>query len=111
MTVFITQGRYTNQALKGLVAKPEDRMAEVKALIERGGGKLIAYYITFGEYDFLTIAEGSDPISTFASLAVTGASGSVTDLRTTLGFTSAEAKQAYEKANKAASQFHPAGAS
>ena len=28
MTIYIVQGRYSQQALKGLVAKPEDREAE-----------------------------------------------------------------------------------
>jgi len=109
MTVFITQGRYTTQGLKGLVAKPEDRMAEVKGLIERSGGKLIDYYITFGEYDFIIISEGPDPIATLSSLCIAGAGSSVTDTKTTIGFTTADAKRGYEMAAKNAAQFRSAG--
>ena len=34
MTIYIVQGRYSQQGLKGLVDRPEDRQAEVKALVE-----------------------------------------------------------------------------
>ncbi len=63
MAIYITQGKYTGAAIKGLLAKPEDREKEVRALIERNGGKLVAYYITFGEYDWMTVSENADPLS------------------------------------------------
>jgi uncharacterized protein with GYD domain len=109
MTVYITQGRYSHQGLKGLVNKPEDRDAEVRKLIEGAGGKLLSYYITFGEFDFLLITEGPDPVSIFSTLAIAGAGGSVTDLRTTIGLSTAEAMRGYEMAKKGASQFRSAG--
>lgn len=109
MTIYITQGRYTQQALKGLIDKPEDRATEVRKLFERSGGKMLAYYVTFGDYDFLTISEGSDPIATFAALATAGAGGGVSGLKTTVALTTAEAKQGFEMANKAAAQFRSAG--
>ena len=109
MTVYIIQGRYTHQALKGLVNKPEDRETEVRKLVERAGGKLLSYYITFGEFDFLLVTEGPVPVATFSTLAIAGAGGSVTDLRTTIGLTTAEAMRGYEMANKGAAQFRSAG--
>lgn len=107
--IFITQGRYTNEGLKGLVDKPEDRMAEVKGLIERAGGKLIDYYITFGEYDWIVISEGPDALGYFSRLVTAGAGGSVTNLNTTIGFTTAEAMKGYEMAQKDAGRFRSAG--
>ena len=59
MPVFITQGRYTQDAVKGMLAKPEDRADSVAQLFAKAGGKMIAYYMTFGEYDFLIVSEGS----------------------------------------------------
>jgi uncharacterized protein with GYD domain len=109
MTVYITQGRYTHQGLKGLVNKPEDRDAEVRKLVESAGGKLLSYYITFGEFDFLLVTEGADPVATFSTLAIAGAGGSVTDLRTTIGLTTAEAMRGYEMAKTGATQFRSAG--
>ncbi len=48
MSIFIMQGRYTTQAMKGLIAKPEDREAAVRGLIEKACGKLLGFYITLG---------------------------------------------------------------
>lgn len=109
MTVYITQGRYTSEALKGLVAKPEDRLVETTGLIERGGGKLIDYYITFGEYDFMVIYSAPSPVAAFSIAAIGGAGGSLTDIKTTVGLTSAEAREGYEIAHKNADAFHSAG--
>jgi len=33
MTIFITQGRYTRDAIKGMIASPEDRSEAVSGLI------------------------------------------------------------------------------
>jgi uncharacterized protein with GYD domain len=109
MTVYIVQGRYSQQALKGMVAKPEDRETEVRKLIEGAGGKLLSFYMTFGEFDFLIVTELPDPVATFSALAIAGAGGGVTDLRTTIGLTSAEAMRGFEKAGRGAGAFRSAG--
>lgn len=111
MSIFITQGRYTQPAMKGLVAKPEDRMDEVKALMKRSGGKLLNYYITFGDYDFIIISDMPSPQAVMSSLAAAAAGGGVTDLKTTLAITTAEAKEAFAMATPSAAKFRSAGAS
>jgi len=110
MTIYIVQGRYSQQGLKGLVDRPEDRQAEVKALVERHGGRLLGYYVTLGEYDWMTISEGADPVSLLSSLAVAGSTGAFTDMKTTIGYTSADAKKAFDMAHVASSQFRAPGA-
>ena len=57
MPIYITQGRYTRDAIKGMIVKPEDRADIVARLLSKIGGRLLGYYLTFGEYDFLAIAE------------------------------------------------------
>ena len=57
MAIYITQGRYTPDAVKGMVANPENREKAVADLMEKAGAKLLAQYFTFGEYDFLSITE------------------------------------------------------
>jgi uncharacterized protein with GYD domain len=109
MPIFITQGRYTQQAIKGLVESPEDRSDEVRKLFERAGCRLLSYYMTFGDYDFLIIAEGPDPKAALSVLAVAGAGGGVTDTKTVLAMTTAEAKEAFAMAKNAAAQFRSAG--
>lgn len=111
MPVFITQGRYTSSALKGMAAKPENRATEVGKLCERHGGKLIGYYVTFGEYDWMAICDMPDAQSIFAVLATAGSGSGVSDMKTALALTPAEAMRGFEMAGTAAAQFRSAGAS
>ena len=109
MPLFITQGRFTQDAVRGMLAKPEDRAEAVGQLIAKSGGKLLAYYMTFGEYDFLVVSEG--PIEgTAAATIVTAASGGVTDLKTMLAMTTSDMKNAFVKAGAVAASFRAAGA-
>jgi uncharacterized protein with GYD domain len=109
MPIFITQGRYTRDAIKGMVVKPEDRADAVSRLVARAGGRLIGYYVTFGEYDFLTIAEMPSETQMAAVLLAAGSGGGVTDLRTTLAMTSIEAKGAFAAAGDLLPGFRSAG--
>lgn len=109
MPVYITQGRYTQDALKGMVVKPEDRAEAVSRLLAKAGGRLIGYYMTFGEYDFLVIAEAPSETQMAAVLLAAGSRGGVTGLRTMLAMTSVEAKGAFAAASDLASTFRSAG--
>jgi uncharacterized protein with GYD domain len=109
MSIYITQGRYSHQAIKGLVAKPEDREAEVRKLIEGSGGKLLSYYMTLGEYDFLIITENKSEEDALSSIAVAAAGGGVSHTKTVTAITPAAAKRVFEKANKLVGSFRSAG--
>ncbi len=112
MGLYITQGNYTESAVKGMVANPEDRATAVAALMESVGAKLLNYYVTHGEYDFLVISEGDDTNTNYlAGLMVAGASGGVCNLKTTRAFTTQDAKSAMETANQVIAGFKAAGAS
>lgn len=109
MPIFITQGRFTQDAIKGMMAKPEDRAEAVGQLFAKAGGKLLSYYLTFCDYDFLIVSEGPyEGVAT--SVIVAAAGGGVTDLKTTLAMTSTDMKAAFAKAGPIAASFRPAGA-
>jgi len=55
MIRLVTRGRFTHSYLKGMLDAPEDREAPVRKLIEEAGGKVISFYVTTGETDFLLI--------------------------------------------------------
>src|ERR1700693_1339212 len=74
MPIYITQGRYTREAVKGMIGKPEDRADAVGRAMAKAGGRLIGYYVTFGDYDFLTIAEAASEIQMAAVLPAAAAS-------------------------------------
>lgn len=108
MPLFITQGRFTQDAMRGMLARPEDRAESVGKLFAALGGKLLAYYATFGDYDFLVISEG--PVDgVISSSLVAGAAGGVTDLHTTLAIGSGELRDACARAAGVAAQFRAAG--
>jgi uncharacterized protein with GYD domain len=98
MSTFIVQGRWTPEAVKGMLAHPEDRAASLSKMYEEAGGRLLSYYVTFGEYDFLIIAESPSEHALLSGLIVAGAGGAVTNLKTTVALTSAEEKKAFEAA-------------
>jgi uncharacterized protein with GYD domain len=79
MTTFITQARFTKDGLNGMIAAPEDRAEIVGRLIAQVGGKLIAYYLTSGEYDILLIFEGPSHEDTVPALIVAAAESGVID--------------------------------
>ena len=60
MPIYISRGRFTSDAVKGMLAKPENREEVVAKLFESVGGRLIGWYLTFGHHDWLVIAEFPD---------------------------------------------------
>ena len=60
MPIYITQGRYTREAIKGMIVRPEDRADAVSRLLSKAGARMMSLYFTFGEYDFLLIAEAPE---------------------------------------------------
>lgn len=112
MTVYITQGCYPRDAIIGMINKPEDRSVAVAALAKAVGGKLLDYFVTFGEYDFLVLIEGGKGKSEtdmMAALFAAAASGGVTNIRTTVGVRSKDAMKAMRGAKKILKSFKPAG--
>src|SRR5262249_57914347 len=105
MPIYITQGRYTREAINGMIVKPEDRAEAVARLLSKVGGRLLGYYLTFGEYDFLTIAEVPNDVQMAAVLLAAGSGRGVTGLRTTVSLTSVESSGAFAAASDLALCF------
>lgn len=98
MPTFIVQGRYSAEAIKGFVAKPEDREKTVAKVVEAAGGKLRGYYVTTGDKDFIAIAEADDVDVAAAAILAAAAGGGVTDTTTQRAWTGKEFKKLCEKA-------------
>jgi len=109
MPIYVLRGRYSSEALKGMIASPEDREAAIAKVVEKAGGKLLSYYLTFGEDDWLVIFDcPSNEVA--LSIAIVGAAGgSNTDTKTTIAMTTKQAMAAFKAAGELAKSFKSAG--
>ncbi len=109
MATFIVQGRFSSEAIKGLIAKPRDRRAIAARLITACGGKLKDYYATTGDNDFLIIIEADDgEVAVVAGMAA-AASGAVSNLTTIRAWNSKEFKNLAERVGKVIGAYTPPG--
>ncbi len=108
--LFVTQASYSPSGVKGLVKKPEDRMAVMENMVKAAGGKVVALYMTTGESDILLISEFDSGETAVALGMVAAASGSVSDLKTVRAWTSADFKAVAEQAASLAGSYSPPGA-
>ena len=107
--IFITQGNYTQHAMAGMLGSPEDRSVATKKLLAAAGAKMLDYYFTFGQHDFLLIGEAKDEHTWLSALIVAGATGGVSNMITTVAVTPAQAKQAFTTAKGMRASFRAAG--
>lgn len=105
MPHFMIQMKYSADAVKAMVANPQDRKKAAAAAIEAAGGKMVSAYFTFGAKDVVVIYEAPDAISAIGLSMVLGASGAASDVETTPLLTTAEAMSAMKHAAKAAPSY------
>jgi uncharacterized protein with GYD domain len=74
---YIILGKYTQQGMTRIKEAPA-RVDAARKAIEAAGGKMIAWYLTLGRYDFLLITEVPNAKAGTAVLLATGAQGNVT---------------------------------
>lgn len=109
MIRLVTRGRFTHDYAKGLLAAPEDREPAVRKVVEAAGGKVVNFYFTTGETDFLLVSEANEGESIIAALLAAAAAGAISDVTTARAWTGTEFKPIAEKASKAASAYRPPG--
>ena len=109
MARYMLRAKVAKEAMSVLVRSPEDRLAAMTMLLDSVGGTLHNYYFCFGDYDIVLVYELSDHIDAASLSMVFGASGSVTDIETTVLLTMDQAIEAMEKAGKAIGVYVPPG--
>jgi uncharacterized protein with GYD domain len=107
--IYISRGCYTADAVRGMMAKPEDRESSIAKVFEQLGGRLLSYYVTLGEYDWLIVAEFPNEKVASSGILVAMAGGSVSNVQTTVAMTSKEAMEAFSGAATVAKSFKSAG--
>jgi len=109
MPIYISRGRFTSDAIKGMLAKPENREDVVATLYKSVGGRLISWYLTFGPHDWLAIGEFPNEKAAASAILAAAAGGSLSGIETTVAMTAQDAATTFQSAGKAAKDFRSAG--
>lgn len=100
MPSYLIQVAYTPEAIAALIKKPQDRGAMVAKAIEKLGGKIIGFWLSFGDYDVVGIFEVPDSTSAAALALAIGAGGVCKSVKTTPLLAMEEGLAALKKAGK-----------
>jgi uncharacterized protein with GYD domain len=90
MPTYITLVHYTEQGVKTFKDLPQ-RLEETRTAGETVGAKLVAFYLTMGQYDAVVISEAPDD-QTIARLALAAGERGNVRTETLRAFTEEEAK-------------------
>ena len=101
MAYYLLQAAYTSEAWAAMVKNPQDRVAAVRPVVERLGGKIEQGWLAFGEYDIVAIFQMPDNVSAAAFSIAASAGGSVRTIKTTPLMTIEEGIAAMKKAGGA----------
>lgn len=101
MSYYLLQGTYTAEALANLVKTPQQRLAAIRAVAEKLGGTVEHAWLSFGEYDVVTILNMPDNVSAAAFAFAVGAGGALKAIKTTPLLTGEEGIEVMKKAAKA----------
>jgi uncharacterized protein with GYD domain len=81
----------------------------VRKVIEAAGGRVLNFYFTTGESDFMLVTEADEGEAVIAALMAAAAAGAVSDLTTSRAWTGKEFKVVAEKGSKAAKAYRVPG--
>jgi uncharacterized protein with GYD domain len=98
MPKYLYQGSYTLEGVKGLLKDGgSKRRAAAQRALESVGGRIEAFYFTFGRNDVVAIVDAPDNVS-IAAVSLAIAAGGGFRGKTTVILTPEEADQAVKKA-------------
>lgn len=76
MQTYVVLGEYTQHGVETIEDLPE-RLDQASELAESMGGEVLDYYLTFGQYDYVLIAEAPDDETAAKALLTTAQEGTV----------------------------------
>ena len=98
MAFYMLQVGYNASATKAMVEHPQNREEMARKAAESLGGRIHAFYFSFGEFDAVIIAEMPDNVSAAAIAMGVGSAGAFSKFQTTVLMTAADGMEAMKKA-------------
>jgi len=91
MQTYVVLMKLTDQGVKDIKDAPQ-RIKDGISLFERNGGKVVGFYLTMGEYDYVAVGEAQNDglVLTFCLTLAAGGNVRTTTLR---GFPASELEQ------------------
>jgi uncharacterized protein with GYD domain len=100
MPQYMLQFTYSHEAWRALVDRPDDRAHALEDIAKSLGGRMVALYYHFGEYDGMAIFEVPDDASASAAVMAVNSTGAVRATKTTRLYSVAELVQSLTLAKK-----------
>ena len=101
MRTYLFNFSYSADALRAMIASPQDREAAVAASAESLGGKLLGFWYRFGEYDGHGLAEMPDDTAAGAFAVMVSSTGALSKFETVPLMTMAEGMEVFKAAGAA----------
>jgi uncharacterized protein with GYD domain len=101
MPMYLGRFSYSHEAVKAMVANPQDRAAAARAASESLGCKLHGLWFAFGEFDGYFLLEAPDNSSAVALSATVAGSGAMDRTELTPLVSMEEGIEAFRKAQSA----------
>ena len=98
MPSYMLQVSYSAEAVAAMIKRPQNRGEAVRKPVEKLGGKISAFWLTFGDYDVVAIIEMPNNVSAAAFALAVAAGGSCKNVKTTPLLSAAEGISAMKKA-------------
>jgi len=107
MSLYLGRGKYSQEAIKGMLGKPEDRTASVRALYEAAGAKLLHLWL-LPTFEIIAIAEANQKSAASVG-AVLVASGALTEVSYVELMTFEQVAEAMKGAGALAAKYRQPG--
>jgi len=98
MSYYLVQVAYTPEAWAAIVKNPQDRSSAVTPAIEKLGGRVERFWLSFGDYDIIGIVDMPNNVSAGAFAIAISAGGACRAVKTTPLMTMEEGLEAMQKA-------------
>ena len=100
MPFYLHQWVYKDATVRDMIVKPQNREDIVRVAAEAFKGRLLHFYLSFGEYDGISISEFPDNETAMACLMLVLGQGAVERIKTTPLMSPDEARGAMDRAHE-----------